>query len=52
MLVVHIGPRKTATTYLQRNFYLRRAELLAKGWLYPVLSAAAYPSSSTTSMRC
>jgi len=41
MLVVHIGPRKTATTYLQQNFYLNRAELLARGWLYPVLSVNA-----------
>jgi hypothetical protein len=38
MLVIHIGPRKTATTYLQSNFYRNRKELLAKGWLYPVVS--------------
>ena len=41
MLVIHIGPRKTATTYLQSNFYRSRKELLAKGWLYPVLSLKA-----------
>jgi hypothetical protein len=38
MLVIHIGPRKTATTYLQSNFYRNRKELLEKGWLYPVVS--------------
>ena len=41
MLVVHIGPRKTATTYLQQNLYRNRAELLARGWLYPVLAINA-----------
>lgn len=41
MLVVHIGPRKTASTYLQQNFYLNRKELLKKGWLYPILSVNA-----------
>jgi hypothetical protein len=41
MLVVHIGPRKTATTYLQRNFHNSREELLSKGWLYPALSVDA-----------
>ncbi|MDB5523583.1 MAG: hypothetical protein JWM58_1346 [Rhizobium sp.] len=41
MLVIHIGPRKTATTYLQSNFYRNRKELLKKGWLYPVISLTA-----------
>jgi hypothetical protein len=41
MLVIHIGPRKTATTYLQSNFYRNRRELLKKGWLYPALSLRA-----------
>ncbi|UVC10082.1 hypothetical protein IHQ71_05610 [Rhizobium sp. TH2] len=41
MLVIHIGPRKTATTYLQSNFYRNRKELLQKGWLYPVVSQRA-----------
>lgn len=41
MLVIHIGPRKTATTYLQSNFYRNRKELLEKGWLYPVVSQRA-----------
>lgn len=40
MLVIHIGPRKTATTYLQSNFYRNRKELLRRGWLYPALSLA------------
>ena len=41
MLVIHIGPRKTATTYLQANFYRNRKELLAKGWLYPIVALRA-----------
>lgn len=41
MLVIHIGPRKTATTYLQSNFYRNRKELLEKGWLYPVVAQRA-----------
>lgn len=36
MLVMHIGPHKSATTYLQNNFYQNRAKLLERGWLYPV----------------
>ncbi|MDI7861444.1 hypothetical protein MRS76_05710 [Rhizobiaceae bacterium n13] len=36
MLVLHIGPHKTATTYLQGNFYRNRARLLERGWLYPL----------------
>ncbi len=35
-LVLHMGPHKTATSYLQYNFHHSRAELLQKGWLYPV----------------
>lgn len=41
MFVIHIGPRKTATTYLQSNFYRNRKPLLQKGWLYPVVSLRA-----------
>lgn len=33
---MHIGPHKTATTYLQNNFYRSRAKLLERGWLYPL----------------
>jgi hypothetical protein len=40
MLIVHIGPRKTASTYLQANFYRNRRRLWRSGWLYPVLSLA------------
>ncbi|HVV92000.1 MAG TPA: hypothetical protein VHD15_01150 [Hyphomicrobiales bacterium] len=36
-LVVHVGPHKTGTTYLQSNFSRRAAELRARGWLYPAL---------------
>lgn len=41
MFVIHIGPRKTATTYLQSNFYRNSKQLLAKGWVYPVVSLRA-----------
>lgn len=41
MFVIHVGPRKTATTYLQSNFYRNRKQLLARGWLYPVVSLRA-----------
>ncbi len=34
-LVLHMGPHKTATTYLQHNFHHNRAALLRQGWLYP-----------------
>lgn len=35
MLTVHIGPHKTATSYLQENFRATRAELEAQGCTYP-----------------
>lgn len=35
MLVVHIGPHKTATTYIQNNLYANRVALDAAGWIYP-----------------
>lgn len=35
MLVVHAGPHKTATTYIQNNLEAAEAELAAKGWDYP-----------------
>lgn len=35
MIVLHVGPHKTATTWLQANFHANRRALLAKGWLYP-----------------
>jgi hypothetical protein len=38
MFVIHVGPRKTATTYLQSNFYRNREQLLARGWLYPIVA--------------
>jgi hypothetical protein len=41
MFVIHIGPRKTATTYLQSNFYRNSKQLLARGWVYPVVSLRA-----------
>jgi hypothetical protein len=36
-LVVHVGPHKTGTTYLQTNFSLRAQALRAEGWLYPAI---------------
>jgi len=35
MLVLHIGPHKTATTYVQNNLYEVRDQLKARGWVYP-----------------
>lgn len=37
MLVIHAGPHKTATSYLQKHFWRDRAELAAQGWHYPDL---------------
>lgn len=34
-LVLHVGPHKTATTYLQANFAIARMQLSRAGWLYP-----------------
>lgn len=34
-VVVHIGPMKTGTTYIQYILQNRRKELLQAGWLYP-----------------
>lgn len=35
MFVLHVGPHKTATTWLQRNFHHNAAALERAGWLYP-----------------
>lgn len=35
MLVLHVGPHKTATTWLQRNFHHNASALEKAGWLYP-----------------
>ncbi|MCB1447005.1 MAG: hypothetical protein KDJ87_14755 [Rhizobiaceae bacterium] len=35
MFVLHVGPHKTATTWLQRNFHHNAAALEKAGWLYP-----------------
>ena len=40
-LIVHIGPHKTASSYLQANFAARRGALKAAGWMYPRLGMAA-----------
>lgn len=34
-LVVHVGPHKTASSYIQVNLTQLRMELAARGWLYP-----------------
>ncbi|MFA5581316.1 MAG: hypothetical protein WDA25_05115 [Paracoccaceae bacterium] len=39
-LVIHVGPHKTATTYLQANFAAARTVLRQSGWLYPTLGRA------------
>ncbi len=33
--VIHIGPGKTGTTYIQRTLAAQRAVLASRGWLYP-----------------
>ncbi|MEM7598069.1 MAG: hypothetical protein AAF382_10270 [Pseudomonadota bacterium] len=35
-LVIHAGPHKTATTYVQENLFAARDALARAGWLYPV----------------
>jgi hypothetical protein len=35
MLVLHVGPHKTATTWLQHNFYHNIKALEQAGWFYP-----------------
>lgn len=36
-LVIHAGPHKTATTYIQANLTKNRAALAAAGWAYPAI---------------
>ena len=35
MIVMHAGPHKTATTYIQHNLHKASAVLRAHGWVYP-----------------
>jgi hypothetical protein len=35
MLVLHVGPHKTATTWLQQNFHHNSRALARAGWFYP-----------------
>ncbi|QRM54550.1 sulfotransferase domain-containing protein [Sinorhizobium sp. BG8] len=37
-LVMHIGPHKTGTTYMQSNFRHHADSLRERGWLYPKIS--------------
>ncbi|MDO6962771.1 sulfotransferase domain-containing protein [Rhizobium alvei] len=36
MLLLHVGPHKTATTWLQTNFHHNVTALEGAGWLYPL----------------
>lgn len=36
MLVMHVGPHKTATTYIQNNLAENRGFLERAGWIYPL----------------
>lgn len=40
MIVLHAGPHKTATTYIQHNLFNLRQDLLARGWHYPDVGLA------------
>ncbi len=35
MLLLHIGPHKTATTYIQHNLFGTQSALAERGWIYP-----------------
>ena len=35
MFVLHVGPHKTATTWMQTNLHFNAAALEKAGWLYP-----------------
>jgi hypothetical protein len=39
-LVMHIGPPKTATSYLQQQFVALRGDLAKRGWLFPETGSA------------
>lgn len=43
MIVMHIGPHKTASTYIQNNLYEAREQLEARGWIYPELGTKGLP---------
>lgn len=43
MLVLHIGPHKTATTYIQNNLFHGRRDLARRGWLYPEIGTMGLP---------
>ncbi|MCF3643365.1 sulfotransferase domain-containing protein, partial [Rhizobium sp. TRM95111] len=36
-VVMHIGPHKTGTTYMQANFWHHAKALQERGWLYPAI---------------
>lgn len=37
MLLLHVGPHKTATTFIQQHFYASRDSFANLGWIYPEL---------------
>lgn len=41
MLVIHAGPHKTATSYVQKHFWDNRAGLAQRGWDYPEMGDMA-----------
>ena len=40
MLVIHVGPHKTATTYIQHYLYRNARRLKRQGWTYPEIEGA------------
>ena len=42
MIVMHAGPHKTATTYIQHNLQAAKENLLGLGWLYPDVGKEDY----------
>jgi len=40
MLVIHVGPHKTATTYIQHYLYRNARRLGRQGWTYPEIEGA------------
>ncbi|GAA3859368.1 hypothetical protein [Celeribacter arenosi] len=44
MLVLHVGPHKTASTYIQQNLHRDRKALEKAGWIYPELGTLGLPA--------
>jgi len=39
VIILHIGPHKTATTYIQQSLASSRKALEKSGWIYPILGS-------------